>query len=49
MQSLYLLHTDPSVFPDPLKFHPQRWIDNPKLSKYQFAFSKGSMSCLGMK
>lgn len=49
MESLYLLNTDPAVFPDPLKFRPERWLDNPKLIRYQFAFSKGSMSCLGMK
>lgn len=49
MQSLYLLDTDPLIFPDPLKFEPQRWIAEPKLSKHQLAFSKGSMGCLGMK
>lgn len=43
------MNTDPAVFPEPLKFRPQRWIENPKLSKYQVAFSKGSMSCLGIK
>ena len=49
MESLYLLHTDPKVFPEPLKFRPERWIENPKLVKYQLAFSKGAMGCLGMK
>lgn len=49
MQSLYLLHMDPKIFPEPFSFRPERWIENPRLTKYQFAFSKGTMGCLGMK
>ncbi|KAH7093674.1 benzoate 4-monooxygenase cytochrome P450 [Paraphoma chrysanthemicola] len=48
MQSAYLLHMDPNVYPDPFAFKPQRWLDNPELKKYWFAFSRGSRSCLGM-
>jgi len=48
MESTYLLHTNPEIFPDPFKFEPQRWIDNPKLTKYLFAFGRGPRSCLGM-
>jgi cytochrome P450 len=49
MQSAYLLHTDPAVFPEPFAFQPQRWLDNPELKRNLFAFSRGGRSCLGMK
>jgi cytochrome P450 len=49
MQSLYLLHTDANIFPDPFTFRPQRWLDNPDLKRNLFAFSRGSRGCLGMK
>jgi cytochrome P450 len=49
MQSAYLLHMDPAVFANPFSFEPQRWLDNPELKRYFFAFSKGSRGCLGMK
>ncbi|OAL02174.1 putative benzoate 4-monooxygenase cytochrome P450 [Phaeosphaeriaceae sp. SRC1lsM3a] len=48
MQSSYLLHTDSSVFPDPFAFKPERWIENPELKRYLFAFSRGGRGCLGM-
>ena len=48
MQSAYLLHTNPTNFPDPFTFSPQRWLDDPKLTKYLFAFGRGSRACLGM-
>lgn len=49
MQSSYLLHTDPDVFPDPFAFRPERWIENPDLKRHLFAFSRGGRGCLGMK
>ena len=49
MQSIYLLHMDPVVFPDPFSFRPERWIEDKGLTKYLFSFGKGNMSCLGMK
>ncbi|KAI4914534.1 hypothetical protein J4E85_010599 [Alternaria conjuncta] len=48
MQSSYLLHTDPAIYPDPFAFRPERWIQNPKLTRYLFAFGRGSRNCLGM-
>jgi cytochrome P450 len=48
MQSSYLLHTDPAIYPDPLSFRPERWLENPKLTRYLFAFGRGSRNCLGM-
>ena len=48
MQSAYLHHTNSDVFPDPFTFNPQRWLDNPGLTRYLFAFGRGSRMCLGM-
>ncbi|KAL0570421.1 hypothetical protein V5O48_011535 [Marasmius crinis-equi] len=45
----YIVHTDPSVFPDPREFIPERWLDNRELDKYLVAFSKGPRICLGIK
>ena len=40
MQSSYLLHTDPTIYPDPFAFRPERWLENPKLTRYLFAFGR---------
>ncbi|ORY17178.1 cytochrome P450 [Clohesyomyces aquaticus] len=48
MESLYLIHMDPDISPEPFAFRPECWIENPKLTKYLFAFSRGSRGCLGM-
>ena len=45
--STFIAHTDPEVFEEPYKFRPQRWIDNPKLSRAFIAFSRGSRNCVG--
>ncbi|KAJ5085427.1 benzoate 4-monooxygenase cytochrome P450, partial [Penicillium argentinense] len=51
-QSIYFVHHDPSIFPDPEKFHPERWIqaadDGVNLKRYMVSFNKGSRQCLGM-
>lgn len=46
--SVWHLHQDGDIFPDPHVFKPDRWIENPTLKKYQFAFSRGSRGCLGI-
>ncbi|KAI0401350.1 cytochrome P450 [Xylaria palmicola] len=43
----FITHTDPEIFEEPLEFRPQRWIDNPKLSRAIIAFSRGSRNCVG--
>ncbi|KAF1844500.1 putative benzoate 4-monooxygenase cytochrome P450 [Cucurbitaria berberidis CBS 394.84] len=48
MESAYLLHTDPSIYPQPFEFRPERWIEDPNLKRYWFAFGRGSRNCLGM-
>jgi cytochrome P450 len=34
-------------FPDPYKFEPERFIENPRLEKYVLTFSRGTRICLG--
>ncbi|KAF2722011.1 cytochrome P450 [Polychaeton citri CBS 116435] len=48
LTSSYIVHTDPSIFPDPFAFEPRRWIENPELKRFNFAFGKGARGCLGM-
>jgi len=43
-----LIHLNPIVFPSPHEFKPERWLENPRLSRYLVSFSKGSRQCLGM-
>ncbi|KAK5166034.1 uncharacterized protein LTR77_008295 [Saxophila tyrrhenica] len=51
-QSTYFVHTDPSIFPKPFEFRPERWIEANKegvpLDRYLVSFSKGRRQCLGM-
>ncbi|KAL8876591.1 MAG: hypothetical protein Q9198_005240 [Flavoplaca austrocitrina] len=46
-----LLHFNPSLFPDPHTFSPDRWLgsDTGYLRRFVVPFSKGSRQCLGMK
>ncbi|CAA7265160.1 unnamed protein product [Cyclocybe aegerita] len=45
-----ILHKNPDVFPEPLVFKPERWMqdDSSELEKYLVSFSKGPRSCLGI-
>ncbi|EEQ28161.1 benzoate 4-monooxygenase cytochrome P450 [Microsporum canis CBS 113480] len=49
--SIYLTLKDPSAFPEPLVFSPERWMEQGStglnLEKYLVPFSKGSQGCLG--
>lgn len=40
---------NPQMYPEPQKFRPERWADNPDLEKYFVPFAKGSRQCLGLK
>lgn len=40
-------HMNAAVFKDPYRFHPQRWIDDPKIGRAFLGFSRGARSCLG--
>jgi cytochrome P450 len=49
--SPYSTHLDPTVFPNPTKFDPERWADKKeamKLEKNILAFGAGRTICLGM-
>ncbi len=47
-----LLHQNPDLFPQPLEFVPERWLD-PKeklrMERYLVPFSKGTRQCAGIK
>ncbi|OKL60424.1 hypothetical protein UA08_03974 [Talaromyces atroroseus] len=51
-ESVYFVHQDPKIFPEPKKFRPERWIEAQqnglRLDRYMVCFSKGSRSCLGI-
>lgn len=38
-----------NIYPEPRKFKPERWIENPELDKFFVPFTKGSRQCLGLK
>ena len=46
-----MMHDDPSIFPNPRSFEPDRWLqaDSAHLRKYLVPFSKGSRQCVGMQ
>jgi cytochrome P450 len=37
------------IFPEPKKFWPERWINNPGLDRFFVPLAKGSRQCLGIK
>ncbi|KAI5791972.1 cytochrome P450 [Geopyxis carbonaria] len=49
--SFHILHQDETIFPDPKRFVPERWLGDgaKQLDPYMCAFSKGSKACLGIQ
>jgi cytochrome P450 len=43
-----LLNRHPAWYEDPDTFKPERYLENPKLFRRHFTFSKGMRQCLGM-
>ncbi|KAI1814019.1 cytochrome P450 [Poronia punctata] len=43
-----LINRHPDLYERPDEFLPERYLENPGLKKYQFAFSKGGRQCLGI-
>lgn len=43
-----LMHRHPRLFPQPDRFRPERWLDDPRLDRYLVSFSKGARQCLGI-
>lgn len=46
--TIYLMSHDENIFPDSKTFRPERWLENPRLDKHLFSFSKGSRQCAGI-
>ena len=49
--SPYVMHRNPDVFKDPLKFNPERWLDEDtaQMDKWFWAFSSGGRMCIGLQ
>lgn len=45
--------TDPDIFPDPLTFDPDRWLQDEEtvaeMKRYSQPFGKGARMCLGLQ
>ncbi|KAF7536952.1 hypothetical protein G7054_g4077 [Neopestalotiopsis clavispora] len=50
--STVLIHLDSSIFPEPHRFDPERWVkasqEGVNLDKFMVAFTKGTRQCLGI-
>ena len=49
--SSWLMHRNPEVFPEPMKFEPERWLkleDARRLDAHMVPFGRGSRMCVGM-
>ncbi|KAF4236360.1 hypothetical protein CNMCM6805_005849 [Aspergillus fumigatiaffinis] len=48
----YFVHMNPTIFPDPHRFDPGRWIEanasGERLTRYIVSFSKGTRNCVGI-
>ncbi|KAK7418776.1 hypothetical protein QQX98_003794 [Neonectria punicea] len=51
--SPFTLHRNPNVFPEPLRFNPERWLgqcgDLVEMKKWFWAFSSGGRMCIGLQ
>jgi cytochrome P450 len=47
--SPYVVSANEEIFPEPLKFKPERWLGDKDLQKYAVTFGKGARACLGKK
>lgn len=49
----HFMHLDPTLFPEPYKFDPERWMrvteKEERLERYVIPFSKGSRACIGLQ
>lgn len=43
-----ILNRHPDLYTDPDEFRPERYIEDPHLSKHLFSFSKGGRQCIGI-
>ena len=51
--SISRIHMDPTIFPDPYSFRPDRWMGTPadraRLEKHLVPFGRGARMCVGQK
>jgi cytochrome P450 len=48
MPCIYLIHRDPEVFPEPERFHPERFLTDPRpSSRVWVPFGAGARHCIG--
>ncbi|KAI4098816.1 MAG: hypothetical protein L6R37_006270 [Teloschistes peruensis] len=47
--SAYFMHNDPSIYPNPLEFIPDRWLGDidPAMNQNLVPFTRGSRNCIG--
>jgi len=43
-----LVHDNPTLFPNPRTFEPERFLQHPEMKRYLITFSKGSRACVGL-
>jgi Cytochrome P450 len=52
-QCNYFVHMDPTIFPNPEEFDPDRWLraeeQGLRIDRYFVSFGKGSRMCVGIK
>ena len=48
-ETIYFVLTDEALFPQPDQFRPERWLEQPELSRYLVAFGRDTRMCLGIK
>ncbi len=46
--SAVLLSRRPDIYPSPEEFRPERFLEDPKLKRYNLTFSRGTRICLGI-
>ena len=48
----WVVNNDPEIFPNPLSFEPERWIEAEekgfRLDRFMVSFGKGSRQCVGI-
>lgn len=47
-ESSYLIHTNKEIYPDPLEFKPERWLDGKTSASNFVPFSRGARMCIGI-